>query len=94
MQFRKSRTLNLVIVILTMVITVPLASLTWIRVVNQKTVNLPVKRSELPLVALADIKQTPHLKRDEQVDNDQFDWNNHYTKKTSFFATQQYESTE
>ncbi|MFC5591941.1 DUF2812 domain-containing protein [Sporosarcina soli] len=92
--WRKSRSINLAIVILTIMITVPLASSTWIQMVSQKTVNLPMEHTELPLVALADIEQTPHLERDEQVDDQQFDWNNHYTKKTSFFAPQQYESTE
>jgi heme/copper-type cytochrome/quinol oxidase subunit 2 len=92
--WRKSRTINLAIIILTAMITVPLASLIWIKALNQETVNLPMKHTELPLVALADIEQTPHLERDEQVDDQQFDWNNHYTKKTSFFAPQQYESRE
>lgn len=68
--------------------------LPWIRIIMEKTENLPVNSTNLPIVRLADIEQNSELIPQHDYYRDNIDMLNRYTYYWSLLAPIQYESNE
>lgn len=57
-------------------------------------IDLPIDTSNLPVITLIDIENKETLKVHEKEDYDDYNYNSHYTKRSTFFAPLIYTSNE
>lgn len=84
------------IIISTIIITIAAfgAAPQFVQIAMQKTEPLPALSTDLPIILLADIEQSPELVREVSYIDKGLDWGNQLTYNWGLFAPLQYETNE